>query len=85
MKKTSLQVDLGDSTFAGLEAKVEEMMTLKQSRESQITEMHDVLLNMWTMLDIFPSDENRSLFEKLLQAPGRLHSHTLEKVRHPHQ
>jgi hypothetical protein len=76
-----MQVDLGDATFTGLEAKVEEMQLLKESREARAGEMQEVLRNMWTMLEVPLVDESRVVFEKLRDAPARLHAQTLEKVR----
>lgn len=78
-----MQVDLGDATFTGLEAKVDEMQQLKEARESRAAEMQEVLRNMWTMLEVPLDDENRVVFEKLLDAPARLHAHTLDKVLPP--
>lgn len=75
-----MQIALSDAVFKGLDNQLEEMGSLKEEREARLAEMHEVLNNMWNMLEVPPSDDNRSFFEKMLQAPARLHSHTLEKV-----
>jgi hypothetical protein len=75
-----LQIALSDAVFKGLESQLDEMGALKEEREGRLGEMHEVLDNMWNMLEIPESDENRAFFEKMIQAPARLHSHTLEKV-----
>lgn len=78
----SVQIALSDAVFKGLNNQLDEMAALKEERDSRLTEMHEVLNNMWNMLEIPESDENRTFFEKMLQAPARLHTHTLEKVCH---
>lgn len=76
-----VQIALSDAVFKGLDACLGEMAALKEEREGRLEEMHEVLNNMWNMLEIPKSNDNRAFFEKMLQAPARLHSHTLEKVR----
>jgi hypothetical protein len=75
-----LQIALSDAVFKGLESQLDEMGALKEEREARLAEMHEVLDNMWNMLEIPGSDENRAFFEKMIQAPASLHSHTLDKV-----
>jgi hypothetical protein len=75
-----MQIALSNAVLQGLESRLEEMGALKEEREGRLAEMHDVLNDMWNMLDIPESNENRTFFQKMLQAPARLHCHTLEKV-----
>jgi hypothetical protein len=76
-----VQVALSDSVFAGLDTRLEELAALRSEREGRLSEMREVLANMWRMLEIVAADENRAFFEKMLVSPARLHAHTLEKAR----
>ena len=75
-----VQIAISDSVFKGLDNVLEEMAALKDEREGQLADFSEVLNNMWRMLEIAETDENRQFYEKMMHAPARLHSHSLEKV-----
>lgn len=78
------QIALSEDIFRNLEGRLDDLAAMKEEREARLAEMHEVLQNMWRLLDIADDDDNRSFFEKMLAAPARLHAHTLEKVCHLH-
>ena len=78
--ETREQIALSEDIFRGLEARLDELSTMKEEREARLADMHEVLQNMWRLLDISEDDDSRSFFQKMIAAPARLHAHTLEKV-----
>lgn len=77
------QIELSEDIFRGLEGRLNDLTALKEQQEARLADMHEVLQNMWRLLDISEDDDSRSFFQKMIAAPARLHAHTLEKVR-PH-
>lgn len=75
-----MQIAVSDAVFKGLDNVLDEMAALKDEREGQLGDFSEVLNNMWRMLEISETDENREFYEKMMHAPARLHSHSLEKV-----
>lgn len=74
------QIALSEDVFRSLEGRLDELVAMKEEREARLSEMHEVLQNMWRLLDVSDDDDNRSFFQKMIAAPARLHAHTLEKV-----
>lgn len=77
------QIALSEEIFRGLESRLNDLTALKEQQEARLADMHEVLQNMWRLLDISEDDDSRSFFQKMIAAPARLHAHTLEKVRSP--
>lgn len=74
------QIALSEEIFRGLELRLEELAATKDEREGRLADMHEVLQNMWRLLEITEDDDSRAFFQKMIAAPARLHAHTLEKV-----